>query len=331
MEIVGDTQPGPFWCHQIAQMLSAQLPQGGLWKSEFPGSQPPPPQPVPAAALTIPTEKSRQSWLVGVRLGECPPFTVTDLRLASLIWNLQLEKERNARVHDNLKETLFGTIRCLSTAIDAKDPYTCGHSERVARIAVRLGKEMGLSRGDVSDLYLAGLLHDVGKIGSQDSVLLKPQALTAEEYGHIQKHVVIGERIVASVPRLAYLSPAVRGHHERLDGHGYPDGLAGDAIPLLARILAVADSCDAMMSNRRYRPGLSKSKIEEIFKQGAGGQWDPHIVENFFSCRYEIYEVCERGLGQSVYLAVERAARHDQGNYWSSNSIERALSEARVS
>ena len=152
---------------------------------------------------------------------------------------------------------MFGIVQCLSTAIDAKDPYTCGHSERVARIAVRLGEVMNLSRGEISDLYLAGLLHDVGKIGIRDEVLCKPGPLTAEEEEHIREHPIIGERIISNVTRLAYLRPGVRGHHERFDGGGYPDGLAGEAIPPIARILAVADSCDAMMSARRYRPALA--------------------------------------------------------------------------
>ena len=176
---------------------------------------------------------------------------------------------------------------------------------------------MKLSRGEISDLYLAGLLHDVGKIGIRDEVLCKPGPLTPEEYAHIREHPVIGERIIANVTRLAYLRPGVRGHHERFDGKGYPDGLAGEAIPLMARILAVADSCDAMMSARRYRPALSPARIEAIFREGAGTQWDPRIVEYFFACRHDLYAVCQRGLGQSVYMAVERAAsadsRHDRG------------------
>jgi diguanylate cyclase (GGDEF)-like protein len=332
VEIVGGNPPSPVWCSQTMQNISTELSRGVLWKNpERRAAKTIAGEFYPTAAVVFPAEDSRASWLVAVRLGEASPFVMSDLRLAQMIWKLQIEKKRHAKVHDNLKETLFGVIRCLSTAIDAKDTYTCGHSERVARIAVRLGKEMGLSGGEVSDLYLAGLLHDVGKIGSRDEVLLKPQALTIDEYRHIQKHAVIGERIVASVPRLAYLSPGVRGHHERLDGKGYPDGLAGEAIPMMARILAVADSCDAMMSQRRYRAGLSQARIEEIFTEGAGSQWDPGIVEHFFACRYDVYAVCQRGLGRSVYMAIERAAGADQEDHWQSNSIDRALKEARAS
>jgi HD-GYP domain-containing protein (c-di-GMP phosphodiesterase class II) len=235
----------------------------------------------------------------------------SDLRIIKVIWRLQVGHNRNARVYENLKDTLFGIIRCLSTAIDAKDPYTCGHSERVARIAVRLADEMGLSRGEISDIYLAGLLHDVGKIGIRDDVLCKPTGLTPEERKHIEEHPVIGEQIISNVTRLAYLRPAIRGHHERFDGRGYPDGLVGEAIPLSARIIAVADACDAMMSHRRYRPALAPARIEAVFRDGSGSQWDPRIVEEFFNCRHELYPVYQRGLGQSVYMAIERAAGED--------------------
>ena len=225
-----------------------------------------------------------------------------------MIWQLQATQQRNDRVNDKWKETLFGVVRCLTAAIDAKDPYTCGHSERVARIAVRLGESMGMSRGDTSDLYLAGLLHDLGKIGIRDSVLWKEGPLTEEEYQHVREHPVIGEKIIANVTRLAYLRPGVRGHHERFDGLGYPDGLVGESIPLMARVLAVADACDAMMSTRRYRAALDESRICQIFEEGAGTQWDPRVVDHFLSCRHELLCISQRGLGQSVFIAVERAA-----------------------
>jgi len=174
-------------------------------------------------------------------------------------------------------------------------------------------------------------VHDVGKIGIRDEVLLKPGALTPDEFRHIQEHTLIGERIIASVPRLAYLREGVRSHHERLDGKGYPDGLADDSIPLVARILSVADSYDAMVSERRYRPGFSKAKVEVILSEGAGSQWDPSIVERFFSCRSDVYEVCQRGLGQSVYMAVERAARADHEDNVPINSLNHSGADGRPS
>src|SRR5262249_46511397 len=152
----------------------------------------------------------------------------------------------------------------------AKDPYTYGHSERVARIGVELGRELGLGEDDLGDIYLAGLLHDVGKIGIRDDVLNKPDALTEEEQLHIQEHVTIGYSILAELGQIRNLLAGVLYHHERCDGRGYPDGLAGDHIPLLARILAVADGFDAMCHPRPYREAIPYRQVEEILIAGAG-------------------------------------------------------------
>jgi len=308
LEMAGEHSLTAHEYRDLTRWLVAELPGGGLCpipEEAFGRSASTTHPPTTAAVFRV--EMPRPSWLISLRFdGE--PFLPADLRVIRVIWTLQAGQRRHFQVHDNLRETLFGVVRCLSTAIDAKDPYTCGHSERVARIAVRLGEEMDLSRGEISDLYLAGLLHDVGKIGIRDEVLHKEGPLTAEEYAHIKEHPVTGERIIQNVTRLAYLRPGVRGHHERFDGKGYPDGVVGEAIPKMARILAVADACDAMMSTRRYRPALGSDRIEEIFREGSGSQWDPEIIGHFMTCRNELYAVSQRGLGKSVYMAVERAA-----------------------
>jgi diguanylate cyclase (GGDEF)-like protein len=312
LETAGEDASMSHSCREIAIKLIEELPQGGLWESRDAIHETVlPDRPVLSSAAVLRVETPRPAMLFALRFDRGRPFVPADLQFMQVIWQLQSGHKRHSHVHENLKETLFGVVRCLSTAIDAKDPFTCGHSERVARIAVRLGEEMLLSRGEISDLYLAGLLHDVGKIGIRDDVLRKEGALTPEEYDHIKEHPVIGERIISNVTRLAYLRPGIRGHHERYDGKGYPDGLATEDIPLMARILAVADACDAMMSNRRYRAALSQVKIEEIVKLGSGTQWDPRITAHFLSCRHELYAVCQRGLGQSVYAAIERAAGGD--------------------
>ena len=306
-DMVGEHAASPQWCASLTRKLADRFPRGGCWQADDDvESMELPPGPIPYSAVILPLESSRLNWAVAVSLDSRRPLEESDLRIIRVVWRLQVGHDRHVTVYENLKETLFGIVQCLSTAIDAKDPYTCGHSERVARIAVRLGEVMGLSRGETSDLYLAGLLHDVGKIGIRDEVLFKPGPLTREEEQHIREHPVIGERIISSVTRLAYLRPGVRGHHERFDGHGYPDGLAGEGIPPSAAILAVADACDAMMSARRYRPALSPVQIEEIFGEGSGKQWDRTIVQHFLACRHELYAVCQRGLGRSVYIAVER-------------------------
>src|SRR5262245_38343000 len=140
---------------------------------------------------------------------------------------------------------------------------------------------MRLSESMRSELYLGGLLHDVGKIGVPDEVLRKPDRLTDEEFALVMQHAVIGDAIVGHVKQLAHLRPLVRNHHERFDGRGYPDCLVGEAIPLGARIMAVADSCDAMSSDRPYRKGMPPERVAEVLSAGAGQQWDPRVIEAF--------------------------------------------------
>src|SRR5262249_54169589 len=222
------------------------------------------------------------------------------LRLMALVRRLLLDQQQNTRNQGRLKDALFGLVRCLTAAINAKDPYTCGHSERVARIAVRLGRRVGLPARTPGDLFLAGLVHDIGKIGLHTAVLESPRPLTEEDRAHVETHAVIGDRIIAHVGPLAHLCPAVRHHHERYDGTGYPDRLAGTSIPLLARILAVADACDAMSSARSYRPALPADEVDAVLTAGAGTQWDPEVIDHFLACRRELHGICQKGLGDSV-------------------------------
>jgi HD-GYP domain-containing protein (c-di-GMP phosphodiesterase class II) len=156
---------------------------------------------------------------------------------------------------------------------------------------------------------LAGLLHDVGKIGIRDTVLHKAETLSAEEREHIQEHVTIGYSILADLHPIRNLLPGVLYHHERYDGKGYPDGLAGEDIPLLARILAVADAYDAMSQSRPYRDPLPNRQVEERLVAGAGSQWDKEIVDAFCRCRQQIYAIRQRGVGDSLRLAIDRALR----------------------
>lgn len=232
------------------------------------------------------------------------PFSVLDGDLVQTVASSIATQHVNARVYADLKELLFGVIRALTSAIDAKDPYTSGHSERVARIAVRLAEELGMSANQRGDLYLMGLLHDVGKIGVDDAVLKKPGPLSPEEYRQIQAHVEVGVHILTDLKKLHHLLPGVRHHHESLDGTGYPSGLVGNAIPFEARILAVADSYDAMSSTRPYRRRLTPLQIDDILRKGMGKQWDPQIVEALFACRMDLEMIRQKGLGESLQLAV---------------------------
>jgi HD-GYP domain-containing protein (c-di-GMP phosphodiesterase class II) len=268
-----------------------------------------PMSPWPTSASLVRISRTHGSWLGALSFHPRRLFKDSDLQVMVLARRMLLNHRQQTQVYEKLRDALFGLVRCLTAAIDAKDPFTWGHSERVARIAVRLGKQMGLPGTVLSDLYLAGLLHDIGKIGIRDSVLQKPGKLTNEEFAHIKQHPVIGDRLVSNLRPLQHLRAGVRNHHERWDGTGYPDGMAGESIPLQARILAVADSCDAMMAARPYRRGLPPDQIDSIMLRGARSQWDPDIIAVFMTCRSELYSICQRGLGDSVFVAVERALK----------------------
>ena len=215
----------------------------------------------------------------------------------------------SARFQD-LKELLVGLVRSLTAAIDAKDAYTFGHSERVGRVAVELGRELGLEADEVSDLYLAGLLHDIGKIGIRDGVLCKRGPLTVEEREHLQQHVTIGHAILIDLHPIRHLLPGVLYHHEHFNGAGYPEGLKGEAIPIIARILAVADAYDAMSTTRPYREAMSHDRVESILREGAGTQWDKNVIDAFIRRRHEIHEIRQRGIGESLRQAVNGALRN---------------------
>jgi HD-GYP domain-containing protein (c-di-GMP phosphodiesterase class II) len=262
------------------------------------------PRPVSVAMVRV--SRSLNSWIVAMSFTPGRQFTPTDLKVMSLARRLLINHRQNLHMYGRLRESLFGLVRCLTATIEAKDPYTCGHSERVARIGRRIGSQMGLPESELGDIYLAGLLHDIGKIGVRDDLLLKPGPLNPEERVHIQQHTVIGDRVISDVRQLSHLRPGVRNHHERFDGKGYPDSLAGESIPLLARVLAVADSCDAMMSNRPYRKRLSGDQIDRIMAEEAGRMWDPTIVRHFMACRHDLYQIVQRGIGESMVVAVNQ-------------------------
>jgi HD-GYP domain-containing protein (c-di-GMP phosphodiesterase class II) len=189
---------------------------------------------------------------------------------------------RNCGLFHEKELLLRGVIRSMINAIDAKDSYTCGHSDRVAEYARLIARELSLDLNQCEQIYMTGLLHDVGKIGVPDEVLNKPGQLTDSEFELIKQHPVIGFEILKHLENLDYVLPGVLHHHEAIDGSGYPHGLQGSEIPLEARILAVADAYDAMTSDRPYRRGMPGEKAEAILRNGAGRQWDPDCVDAFF-------------------------------------------------
>ena len=189
----------------------------------------------------------------------------------------------NINMVQDLRRLTIGAMQALARAGDAKSPWTAGHSARVMRVAVGIGRHMGLPVERVERLEQAALLHDIGKIGISSKILDKPGKLTDAEFDTLKSHPIIGNKILGPIPVFEAIIPMVRQHHERWDGKGYPDGLAGDAITLEARILAVADAYDAMVSDRPYRQSMDSARVITILKAEAGRQLDPTVVAAFLA------------------------------------------------
>ena len=192
----------------------------------------------------------------------------------------------------------LGSIRALAAALDARDPYTAGHSERVSTLSVMMGRMMGLDSKELEVLRLGALLHDIGKIGVTDDILRKKGPLTAEEFEQIKRHPALGARILRQVPFLAPHLPIVELHHERPDGHGYPFGLRGEDIPLDARIVHVADAFDAMTSARAYRAARPASVAFAELERYSGTQFDPACVEALLAAMPASQDIAEPALAQ---------------------------------
>jgi HD-GYP domain-containing protein (c-di-GMP phosphodiesterase class II) len=185
------------------------------------------------------------------------------------------------RQTQRVRRTFLSAIDSLVRTMEERDPYTAGHSLRVRAYAVRLGKMIGLERAQLRQLSLAAKLHDIGKVGIAEAILNKPAPLTPAESTEIRRHPVIAERILAPIVRSREVLAAIRGHHERIDGSGYPDGYRGHQIPLLARVVAVVDCFDALTSARAYRAALTVPQALETLQAGAGTHFQPEFVRAF--------------------------------------------------
>jgi putative two-component system response regulator len=205
------------------------------------------------------------------------------LRLELKSYQRSLEERVQVQAH-RIEELFLGGVQALAQALEAKDAYLRGHSLRVSEYAVSIARSVGLDDNAIDDIALGGHLHDIGKIGVSEEVLHKAGKLTDAEYRHIMEHTVIGARILGPLLRDAPMVIAVvRSHHERLDGKGLPDGLAGDTIPMAARIVSVADAFDAMTSERPYRHSLSVDRALLELRTQRGIQWDPVAVDGFLA------------------------------------------------
>jgi len=208
------------------------------------------------------------------------PFNINNLPtiIERNLERQKLEKEKNYL--DNSK-IMLKTIKALITALEAKDSYTSGHSQRVASWAKKIGESIGLSEKDQFTLHLAAILHDIGKIGMPDKILHKSGSLLKMEYRTAKEHTVVGSRIVAEIDEMQEVASIIRHHHERYDGRGYPDGLQGEAIPLLSRILAIVDAFEAIVSQRSYREKQPIGIALEELAMHSGRQFDPELVDVF--------------------------------------------------
>ncbi len=225
--------------------------------------------------------------------GEDRGFSEKDLYYMNFITQKAASAIENIALYENIYENLFSTLYAFVTALEVRDLYTRKHSTRVARYAQLIAEEMGCTEEEMDVIHFAGSLHDIGKIGIRDDILLKPGKLTDEEYEKIKEHPVIGADIVSKLGLWDREMQIIRHHHERYDGTGYPDGLKGEEIPKLARILSVADCYDAMASDRSYRMRIEKNTIVQTIKRNSGTQFDPSVVTAFV-------RIADRGLPEDV-------------------------------
>ena len=244
------------------------------------------------------------------------PFTEADLNQAdSLAAAVALGLDRQQLVERH--EALFlQTVTALAQAVEMRDEYTGNHTQRVTAYAMLLAEEMGLAEDERRRLRVATLLHDIGKIAIDDQILRKPGRLSETEFDKMKSHVLRGTEIVQMIPGLAWALPVVRGHHERWDGRGYPDGLAGEGIPLTARVVAVADAFDAMTSDRPYRMGMPAARAFAELQTGAGTHFDPGCVAAFLRIRPQVEALLEKE-------AAERRSTETGSNTISRQELER--------
>jgi HD-GYP domain-containing protein (c-di-GMP phosphodiesterase class II) len=247
---------------------------------------------------------------------DAPPFTEADLHLAdSLAAAVALGLDRQQLVERH--EALFlQTVTALAQAVEMRDEYTGNHTQRVTAYSLLLAEELGMPEVERRKLQVATLLHDIGKIAIDDQILRKPGRLSDPEFDRMRTHVLRGWEIIQMIPGLSWALPVVRGHHERWDGRGYPDGLAGDAIPVTARVVAVADAFDAMTSDRPYRAGMPAARAFAELQAGAGTHFDPECVAAFLRVRPKVEAMLEQE-------AAERRSAAAGSNTISRHELER--------
>ena len=244
-------------------------------------------------AVAMPGENGAMGLLLVVNKQDAE-FDSVDMKLIRAVANQAGVFITNHRFYADLQDLLLGVLDALTASIDAKDPYTCGHSRRVASLSKRLAEASGMRPERAERIYLAGLLHDIGKIGVPEGILRKPGQLSDQEFTVIKRHPETSAKILSGIRQLEDVIVAIRHHHERMDGRGYPDGLKGDAFPFEARVIGLADCFDAMTSNRVYRKAKPLETVTDEIRKNAGTQFDAGLVEKLLSMDLEAYLVEQR-------------------------------------
>jgi HD-GYP domain-containing protein (c-di-GMP phosphodiesterase class II) len=211
------------------------------------------------------------------------------------------------RASEENRQLFIDSIEMIAAAVDAKDPYTKGHSGRVSSYSVVISRELGMPDEEVDKIRISATLHDVGKIGVEDRVLKKPGVLTNEEFEIMKRHTVMGYEIVRQVKQLEEMLPGIRWHHEALNGKGYPDGISGDELPLMVRVIAVADTFDAITTDRPYQAGRDFPAALQILHRAAGSKYDP-IVVDALQAAYDKGELRKAEVRRSAVISVPQAA-----------------------
>ncbi len=289
--IAGETRGWPLKCGDALDLsnysLNGLVSSGGPFCATHPGQMTPASislAPPAAQSVVIGRLLSRGKLLGLISMSSARKNAFSEpgqMELFTDITNQGAVAIDNAQTYKRLEATFWSTIRSLAEAIDAKDSYTRGHSDRVAEYADALARRLNLAENELNAVRCAGYLHDTGKIGIPDAILLKPGRLTDEEYRLVRNHPVLSHKIIEPVDFPYNVKPLVRHHHERIDGSGYPDGLVGDEIPLGARIIGIADAYEAMTSDRPYRKALTRAAAVAELKRCAGTQFDAGLVSSF--------------------------------------------------
>jgi len=236
---------------------------------------------MPLSAMSVPLiGKSKSFGALNVSKFSDPSFTTSDLQVLLILSSQAVTAMENAGLYEDLRESYLRTVQALVAAVEAKDPYTRWHSTNVAKYAVAIARDLGMSPSHLEEMHIASILHDVGKIGISELIISKPERLSREEFNIMKDHPAHGIRILEPIGFAPAIISAIYQHHERYDGKGYPQGLAGEQISLAARILNVADTIDAMVSERPYRGVISGEEVLLELDRESGGQFDPIVVSS---------------------------------------------------